>query len=101
MRSDQLPAHNSVTVGCAQSEFSEAPWFVSWLGGNDRPFRDKLPEKLIHALNIPVCEVGVITQFARWSLVRALTEHDPETIARQEAPTRGVYRILLESRMST
>ena len=48
------------------------------------PFRRKLPEKLVFifvfafalALNIPVCEPGVIAQFARWSLVRALTEHD-------------------------
>ena len=70
------------------------------------PFRRKLPEKLVFifvfaftlALNIPVCEPGVIAQFARWSLVRALTEHDPETIARQEAPARGRYRILLESK---
>jgi len=48
--------------------------------------------------SLPVREVGVISKFLRWSLVRALTEHDPETIPRQEAPSVGVYRILPESK---
>src|SRR6266478_2934380 len=61
------------------------------------PLSPQTPVKVIHALNIPVRKVGVISQFARRSLIHALTEHHPETITRQEAPTLGVDRVLSES----
>src|SRR5262249_32469860 len=93
----RLPAHNSVSVWCTQAELPEAPWFVRWRRGNERAFRQKLPVKVIHALNIPVRKVGVISQFARRSLIHALTEHHPEAITRQKAPTLGVDRVLPES----
>jgi hypothetical protein len=58
----------------------------------------QLPVKVINALNIPVREVGMISQFARWSLIHALAEHHPEAITGQKAPTGGVDRVLLESK---
>jgi hypothetical protein len=39
----------------------------------------------------------MISQFPRRPLIHALTEHHPEAIARQEGPTLGVDRLLLES----
>jgi hypothetical protein len=42
--------------------------------------------KVVHALNIPVSKLGLISEFAGWSLVSALTEHDPKMSACQETP---------------
>src|SRR5437762_11490450 len=56
--SDRLTAYDSVSVGCFQPEFSETPGFVSWMGRNDRSLGRKLLTELIHALNVPVREIG-------------------------------------------
>jgi len=68
------------------------------MGRNDRPLSRKLLKQLIHALNVPVREVGVVSEFACRPLVPAFTEHYPEMIAREEAPSIGVDRFLLESK---
>ena len=98
--SDCFAAHDPVAVRRAQPEFSEAPWFVGWLGCSIAPLATNSLVKVINSLDVPVGEVGVISHFARRALVHALAEHHPESITGQEAPTLSVDRVLLNPRTS-
>jgi hypothetical protein len=96
MDSDLLTTHNSVAVRGTQRELSQTPRPIRGRRQHCCPLREKLIVEGIYALDFPVSEVRVITQFRCWALISALAEHDPETVTDKEAPTLGINPRLSE-----
>ena len=93
---DQLATGDAMPVGCAKTKFSKPPGLVCRLRSHQRPTSGHFPVKLIQALDVPVHEVRVVSEFACWSRVLALTEHDPEIVSCQKTPSVGIDRISAE-----
>ena len=77
---------DTMSVRRADAELPQAPRFSCRLGNYFRPTRRHFLVKLIHSLDEQIRYVRVVTQLARGLFARAFTEHQLESVSRQEAP---------------
>jgi hypothetical protein len=67
------------------------------VGRDQRSSGRDLSKEVVDSVDVPICEVRVIAQFARRLFVGALAEHHPEFVARQETPSLGINWLLCEA----
>lgn len=95
---DQLATGDAMSVRCSKTKFPKSPGLVRRFGCHQGSSRGQFSIELIHAVDIPVHEVRMVSQRACRFRVRALAQHHPETVTRQKAPSLGIDRIPAEAK---
>src|SRR6185503_10048458 len=90
--------HDSMTVRRSDDELSESPALVGRLGDHLRTSRGDFAMILVKALYHQADEPRMVSGLAGSNLIRTLTQHELERVAREEAPTFGVHGVELKTK---